>query len=412
MEQTTTVTYEALMAALGYTETPEIWRTGWEAAEASFPAEGLPFVTEAFLADVQEICDFSDDILAELRSICARVREDAQLTRLAWLWHTLAFECPTVAAWPNPPCLGAQAAMFPAVVQLSGLPRIFALHRERAIPRSVTRDTCRDLEVWMRHAKRYTGAWGFTRLIWMQHHCAGRLYRIGRLEFIHKPFPDGQVHVYRQGATGAVQALSAPGIRYRRDGLIDGTNDRCEPNAWTATLERDEESVRGYPITPNGRASAEPVTLSLREWAPALLPGDPILDMHIPADGRMHFAECGESMRQALEFFPRYFPEKPVARAFGCWSWLLDSQYEQLLPPNSNIVQFLREFYCFPQRSDDSDPFFRVFGTMPPDLRTAPRDTALRRAMLDFTLTGNRLHMAAGFILIDGLAWGKAAYRR
>ena len=400
------MTCDAVMTALGYRETPEAWRAGWEQAQAGFPTAGLPFITEGFLAEVQDTCGYAEEILAELHAICARVRGNAELARLAWLWHTLAFEAPDVISWPNPPCLGAQAAMFPAVVLLSGLPRLFALHRARNLPREVTRATCRDLELWMRHARRFTGEWGFTRLFWMQHHCAGRLYRLGRLQFIHKAFPDGQVIVFRRRADpSGVVALSASGLRYRRDGLLDGTNDRTDPEAWTATLEMGDDAVYGYPILPTGAASAERVTLPRSAWMPALSPGDPILEMHIPADGPMEHAACGEALRQALEFFPRYFPELPPAHAFACWSWLLDTQYAQLLPPASNIVRFQLEFHCFPQRSDDRDPFFRVFGSHAVDLQTAPRDTTLRRAMLDFTLAGNALHMAAGFILIDNLAW-------
>ena len=117
----------------------------------------------------------------------------------------------------------------------------------------------------------------------------------------------------------------------------------------------------------------------------------------------MDHAACGEALRQARAFFPRYFPELPPARAFVCCTWLFDTQYEKLLPAESNIVRFQREFYCYPVKSDDDDPFFRVFGGKPADLRTAPRDSTLRRAMLDHTLAGNAFRIAGGFMLIDGL---------
>lgn len=413
MPQSTYTSFDDLMTALGVTDPPQEWRAGWEEAQASFPGE-LAFTTDDFLDEVNGVCGYAEDILAALRAVMAVVRGDEGLSRLAWLWHVLAFhsaEEPNPYNWPRPAVMGAWAEMFPAVVLLSGLPRLFALHRERVLPVLVTRDTCRDLEIWMRHALRYTGAWGFTRLAWMMNHCAGRLYRLGRLQFVHRPFTGG-VRAYRHRQHGQVLALSEPGICYRRDGLVNGTNGRLDEEAWTAMLEITAQTVHGYPMHPAGHALATPVTLSPAEWEPLFAPGDAGLEMHIPADGKMDIDACGDALQQALAFYPRYFPELPPARAFFCCSWLLDAQYEQLLPAESNIVRFLREFYCYPIPSDDSDPFFRVFGPNLTDRGTAPRDTTLRRAMLDFTAAGHGLHMAAGIISIAGLEWGSGQFRR
>ncbi len=405
--------FDDVMAAVGITEAPAVWRAGWEAAQADFPADGVPFLQDDFLDALNQVCRFPEEILAPVRAVCAAVRADEGLSRLAWLWQTLAYraaEEPEVREWPNPQALGVLAPMFPAAVQLAGLELLIAGHRQRGLPEEVTWATCRDMELWMRHALRNTGAWGFTRLFWMLHHSKGRLYRLGRLQFIHRG-AYGAVRAYRQRATGRLLALSEPGVVYRRDGLIDGTNNGTDDAAWTATLEIGDDAVRGYPLNAAGYARQELLMLPLAEWEPVLAPGDPVLDLHIPADGRMDHAACGESLQQALAFFPRYFPELPPARAFVCFTWLFDTQYEQLLPPESNIVQFQREFYIHPVKSDDLDPFFRVFGGKPADLRTGPRDSTLRRAMLDYTLAGNAFRMAGGFLLTDGLKWGRQVYR-
>ena len=57
----------------------------------------------------------------------------------------------------------------------------------------------------------------------------------------------------------------------------------------------------------------------------------------------MDFEACGESMRTALAFFPRHFPERLPAVAFVCSTWFFDAQYQQILPATSNIVRFQRE---------------------------------------------------------------------
>lgn len=139
---------------------------------------------------------------------------------------------------------------------------------------------------------------------------------------------------------------------------------------------------------------------------PKLAPGDLVIDIHIPEGGPMDFDACGDSLRQAIEFLPKHFPTPSPPVAFYCCSWFLDPQYAQILPAHSNIVRFLREFQLYPVPSDDREAFRRVFGEVPKDLTTAPRDTALRRAMLDFKLAGGQLRYCAGFKLLDGWRWG------
>jgi hypothetical protein len=48
----------------------------------------------------------------------------------------------------------------------------------------------------------------------------------------------------------------------------------------------------------------------------------------------------------------------------------------------------------------------RVFGRYPVELDSAPRDTTLKRAILDLMETGGRMRSASGFMLISDLNWG------
>ena len=178
--------FDAVMATAGIEEPAPGWRMGWEAAQSDFPVAGVPFLAYGFLDELNHVCRFPEDILAPIRAVCARIRANEGLSRLTWLWQTLAYrmaEAPEMHGWPNPAALGTLAPMFPAAVQLAGFELLIAHHRRRGIPVEVTRATCRDLELWMRHAMRASGAWGFTRLSWMQHHSVGRLY----LQFMHCP---------------------------------------------------------------------------------------------------------------------------------------------------------------------------------------------------------------------------------
>ena len=117
-------------------------------------------------------------------------------------------------------------------------------------------------------------------------------------------------------------------------------------------------------------------------------------------------------MEQALEFFPRYFPESPIA-GFACSSWILNPQLDRIYHPESNMVQWQRELYLFPVPSGDRSGLYFVFGEDDPDPRAAPRDTSLRRALLDQLASGGRLIGGGMFLLTEDFEQlGSQVYRR
>ncbi len=148
-----------------------------------------------------------------------------------------------------------------------------------------------------------------------------------------------------------------------------------------------------------GALFGEPVAEGfLPELAPIPQPGDPVLAVHIPADGKLDHEQCRASYLAALEFFPAHFPEIPFD-AFTCHSWLLDPELRKILPESSNIIMFQRDFHIYSIQDDDRQMFERVFGDRPADLSQAPRDSTLRRAILDHLQAGNSMHKGIGFIL-------------
>jgi hypothetical protein len=89
---------------------------------------------------------------------------------------------------------------------------------------------------------------------------------------------------------------------------------------------KQQESVTGTSISALGHALREPITLSRSEWEPVLTAGDPILEVHIPPGGDMTPHNCQASMRQAMEFFPQYFPDRPFV-GFAGGSWILNPEF-------------------------------------------------------------------------------------
>ena len=98
--------------------------------------------------------------------------------------------------------------------------------------------------------------------------------------------------------------------------------------------------------------------------------------------------------------------------AVTCSSWLLDPQFEDWLKPESNIVRFLREWYLAPRPgANDGQTFERIFGGPVDDINTAPRDSSLRRAILDHMKAGGRWRSTASVIFPEDINWGAQVYR-
>lgn len=410
-----------VLTALQLEESAGVLETEWAASQSSLPADGPRFLDPDYVAGACRDVGLPPEPTAAAIAAAGRIAAHPPLCALAWHFHHCLFASPTsqrqnLGRWPSlTSALQADAGLFYVVVLLSGLAALQAVHRARGIPAPIVRDTLADVALWVDEYWKQYGCWGLSgsNLNWLMNHVRGELYRLGRLQFIPGPFW-GKLRAFRHQAAGTVVALSEDGVQYRADGQVDGAGGVVDAaGAWTARLVQTASEVIGNPIAPAGYAVKREVRLPSAEWKPVLAPGDPTLHIHVPTGSPMDFDLCGESLHAALEFFPRHFPEKPFV-AFCCGSWFLDAQFEALLPPTSNIVRFLREVYLFPIRSNGQSALERVFGfgRVPSDLRQAPRDTTLRRALIDHLLSGGHLRGGGCFLFPEDLAWGRQVYRQ
>ena len=117
-----------------------------------------------------------------------------------------------------------------------------------------------------------------------------------------------------------------------------------------------------------------------------------------------------DSLRQALEFFPRYFKRKVAA--ISCYSWIFNPDFEQELP-NSNLANFMRQAYLLPFASVGVEGLHFVFGRADQDWSDYPADNSLRKAFHELRKKGKRLKAGAMFIEESGIkAFGSNFYRR
>ncbi len=393
----------------------------WEDSDASFPEPYPGWLEDADVLAARRFVGLAERFDEPLVRAARAARRSPILARLAWHAAHLAFECPDydlskVRCWPDlGRFLGETAPLFYLLVAFQALPPMRRAHARRGIPESVTRATCTHfLESTDLYALTHGGRLGVrpAMLGWLRHHVRGELCCLGRLEYMVKPF-EGALRVFRHRERGLVVALAAGGMSVDACGLgpvPPPPGGRSE--VWTTVEPACAGGFCGHPITPEGFVLRVQVRLDADLWAPVLGPGDPVLETHIPPGGGMTPARCAESMRQALAFFPRHFPESPFT-GFACYSWVLNPELADFYSPESNMVLWQRELYLFPVRSNGRAGLQFIFGREDVDPATAPRDTSLRRALLDRLAAGLPLRAGGMFCLPEELAeYGRQPYRR
>lgn len=395
----------ATLSELGIADAYDVFSPHWEESEASHPEGGPAFVQAEQVAAHHAFAGLPAELEPLLQEAARRVRETPALSHLAWHCEQLLFEHAdyegtSIRNWPPlTAALGDVQGLLYLLVGMAMIPRVKALHRARGVPEQVTRESCGHFPSILRLYRDAHGAWGvpLNVLYWLRHYTAGDLFTLGRLQYMVRPF-SGRIEAYRHVRTREVIALAADGTRFAEDGFIVSEAAPDGPGAWTARLEHGEAAVTGTPISPTGVGVNAEVVLGRDEWRRVLAPGDPVLDTHIPGGGGMTPERCHDTMRRALEFFPRYFPERPFV-GFGCGSWILNPELEWIYSPTSNMVLWQRELYLYPIPSGPRSGLFFVFGRDDLDPATTPRDTSLRRALLEQLDRGGRLIGGGMFFL-------------
>ncbi len=405
------MTLQQVLTELNLDTDPALLAPHWDEDLASLPDVPDLLRPEVFLA-LREYCRIDPAADEPLTAAAAAIRERPALRALFWhcsnlLLHHLDYDGGQARQWPVlDSALGDLHGVFYLLVALGVIPVMKAKHQALGVPDEITRGVCGNYEelITMFRAL-YPGLWGadLRVLYWLRNDSEARLYRLGRMEYMHKPF-HGRLLAFRHRRTGEVVALSEADVIYTDEGYIGETG-------WTATLRMDDEMARGHLMHPAGHALREVVELPLSEWDIALQRGDHILEMHIPGGGGFRPDLVRDSMRQATEFFPRYFPDQPFV-GLACASWMLNPRWHEVYRPENNITAWQREMYLYPLRSSGRDGMFFLFGRDDIDPATGPRDTSMRRAMLDWLAAGKPLMCGGSFMLTEHLeGYGSQFYR-
>ncbi len=136
----------------------------------------------------------------------------------------------------------------------------------------------------------------------------------------------------------------------------------------------------------------------IEKCLPGVPEGDVAIETHIPQGEPLNIDACLESFSLAKDFFKKFYPQHNP-KYFMCDSWLLNPNLAKVLPEESNIVKFMRLWETFPFPADNNTQVVnRVFGLgfKKENLKDAPENTSLQKAMKAYLLAGGEMNMAGG----------------
>lgn len=119
--------------------------------------------------------------------------------------------------------------------------------------------------------------------------------------------------------------------------------------------------------------------------------------IHIPTGAKLEKPQCAESYAAVLDFTAKYYSDR-ANYEFILDSWLLSPTLDELLDPDSRIIQFKN---CFQMDSWDksaADALQWVFGRRDLSYEKLPEHTSLQRRMKQYLLNGGVIGCARGHL--------------
>lgn len=381
---------------------------------AEFNSHQPGFLSDSWIIKQREVAGLGKETESALLDIARTVREDETLAFLYFHCERLAFEyieiynSKKLMEWPSfDSLLPGRSDLFLLLLTLSTIERIQKRHNSMGISPEITAATCSDIASRVSISEEFkNGELGVSvqSLIWLRHHVRGDLLQFGRLQF-HVIILSGLFRVYRRLKDGKYLMVVEPGMRFTSEGYHDGIGGELSAEHWYSDWKESNGMVTANAIGPEGRAQREPVTFNINEWNLILNRSSAVMNTHIPRGTRIQIEDWRQSIKDGFDFFQnqQIYSAKPVACV--CRSWIFDSRLQKILPENSGLLNLQKRLRLFPFSTplQTRNGFDFIFGDKDIDLDTAPRDTSLRRLVIDYAKAGGVLTGGGMIIFKDEL---------
>jgi len=392
------------MCLSGVTTFPERWKTFYDEVMADYEQHGCPLATPAYYDALEAEYGILGEHLPVFKEAAEAVSKRDELARyLALLCRALCDRDKITSdlatlTFPTDGENSLAVRMLPSLAMMQGVRHADGVMKEKGMPDDVRAHALRSLLGCVNGYRiRHDGEYGCFAFGWFQLAYDAKLYVIGSLQ-IELDFRSMDFFRVYENDEGRIVTL-ANGFRVHRSGFPLGSfRFEDEEGSFVAEFAETADAYIGYPYDENGYVCKEKVTLPKSEWHEKLMPGDPIVNLHIPSGVPFTPDALDETDVKIREFLAKYYPEYKY-RAFYCGSWLLDPQLGTLLGEESNIARFGRRFNPVSTQNDGYGVF--RFAFLLPDnnftFEELPEKTRLQRSIKQHYLDGKAIYGIHGF---------------
>ena len=382
----------------------ETLAASWDAFCSNVP-EGFPaHFQKEFYTKYANLCKMPQDAIERMDDVAATTAARPELCCLANLIHygLYAAKVPFIKNDITPEHLyGENTGIFHLMNAMSSLPLIAETHKKFNIPES----NLAEVGQWItgttfNYRAGHNGIPGhsFSQSSWLNLHILGKLFRIGRLEYLNGHWYPNFPAVYRHRKNKSIIALSPDGAMYDKRGCQIFPPTEEVPD-FTAKLEVLDGKITGTPIAPDGTVLKEhKITISCEEYEAFCTPWDMIPSFHIPGGGGMTLDAVKDSLLKARKFYRDVFHTD--VKGFICSSWIFSPDWEIELP-DSNMAKFRRNLFALPSGKNPKSGLFFVYGRQDITPQDMPCTTALHKAFCRITERGDMLRYGEVFIPAD-----------
>lgn len=380
---------------LGVGAIPAEFQVIYEKALAEYEREGVFFLKEDYLRDVQAKCNAFprtlDRVLAEAATLSERPEKAlyalflcrAMEDRALFMRHLSAFDFPKSSPFLSFLCL---------------VPSIVGTWKDlvaRGVPDDVVAATVNQYEECLFVYKERFDDLGLNKRYFdhLQEYVDCSLLNVGRLRYGISRLQDVYLLENKKDGKRVLFLADAP---MNDLGLYRDTPPVRE-GGFDAFFREETDFYEGTPVGENGRCRNEAVRLSKTEWEILLRPGDMVLDTHIPGHQPLTVELCAASYARARALFAKHYPEFDF-KGFHCRSWTMSPELAEILKPNANLLLFQQPYLRYPVPTKGEDVLNFVFFLRFTSFADLPEDTSLQRALKAKYLAGERLYEYGGVI--------------
>ena len=395
---------EIMLATCGTDTYPRRWETFFDEVMATYEKNGCPLLDPAYYTAIEEEYGIIGEDLPVYLEAAQEIAKDEMLSRyMALLCHALT-ERDTIKAdlaeisFPTDDENSLKCRMLPALAMCQGVRYADGLLKARGVPDPYRQTALRTILGTVKGYRiRHGGEYGCFAFGWFQLAYDAKLFIIDSLQ-IELSFPSMDFFSAYENTKGEIVSL-ARDVRVHKSGIPLGSLFcEDETDAFDAVFTETADAYIGNPYDEKGRIRRERVTLPKSEWHEKLVPGDEVINLHIPQGVPFTEEALDQTMADIRAFLAKYFPDHAY-KAFFCGSWLLDPQLGDLLGEDSNIAKFGRRFTPVSAKSDGMGVFRFAF-LMPNndiDFEALPEKTRLQRAVKQHYLAGKAVYGVCGF---------------